>query len=76
MLQPLEFTGINAIRGDVAPPAVGASAGWVILFTLAEGVRAWRDDLQAVGAKWDTTCFWVKPDASPALQRPRPGARR
>jgi site-specific DNA-methyltransferase (adenine-specific) len=35
------------------------------VFCLAEGVRAWRDDLQASGAKWDTTLAWIKPDASP-----------
>jgi site-specific DNA-methyltransferase (adenine-specific) len=55
---------------------VAASSGWVILFTLAEGVRAWRDDLQASGAKWDTTCFWIKPDSSPRFngQGPARGA--
>lgn len=76
MLQALEFAGINGIRAKVAEVTVGASAGWVILFTLAEGVRAWRDDLQAVGAKWDTTCFWIKPDASPRFngQGPARGA--
>lgn len=65
MLRPLEFTGINATRSAVAAACVKASAGWVILFTLAEGVRAWRDDLQAASAKWDTTCFWIKPDSAP-----------
>lgn len=72
----LGFEGINASRTDIARLCVGSSAGWVILFTLAEGVRAWRDDIQAVGAKWDTTCFWVKPDASPRFngQGPARGA--
>jgi len=65
MVQDLGFDGVNADRNSIAAACVGASSGWVILFTLAEGVRAWRDDLQAAGAKWDTTCFWVKPDASP-----------
>jgi site-specific DNA-methyltransferase (adenine-specific) len=76
MLKPLGFEGINARRADVARAAVEACSGWVILFTLAEGVRAWRDDLQAVGAKWDTTCFWIKPDASPRFngQGPARGA--
>lgn len=76
MLQALEFEGINGIRADVARLCVESSAGWVILFTLAEGVRAWRDDIQAVGGKWDTTCFWVKPDASPRFngQGPARGA--
>jgi site-specific DNA-methyltransferase (adenine-specific) len=76
MLQPLEFSGINGLRDDVAQVAARASSGWVIFFTLAEGVRAWRDSLQAAGAKWDTTCFWVKPDASPRFngQGPARGA--
>lgn len=76
MVNDLGFDGVNADRAAIARACVQASSGWVILFTLAEGVRAWRDDLQAVGAKWDTTCFWVKPDASPRFngQGPARGA--
>ncbi len=65
MVQDLGFDGVNAGRAEIASACVKSAKGWVILFTLAEGVRAWRDDLQAAKAKWDTTCFWVKPDASP-----------
>lgn len=65
MITDLGFDGVNASRAEIARAAVRAASGWVILFTLAEGVRAWRDDLQAAEAKWDTTCFWIKPDASP-----------
>lgn len=61
----LGFAGINDIRGEIATALVTASSGWCIVFTLAEGVRAWRDPMQAAGAKWDTTLAWVKPDASP-----------
>lgn len=61
----LGFAGINADRESIAAACVAASRGWVILFSLAEGVRAWRDDLQAAGAKWDTTCFWIKPNSMP-----------
>ena len=76
MVQDLGFEGVNAGRSAIAAASVQASSGWVLLFTLAEGVRAWRDDLQAVGAKWDTTCFWIKPDASPRFngQGPARGA--
>lgn len=76
MPEDLGFGGINADREIVARQCVECSAGWVILFTLAEGVRAWRDVLQGAGAKWDTTCFWVKPDASPRFngQGPARGA--
>ena len=76
MIQSLGFEGVNAARDEIAKAAVAASSGWVILFTLAEGVRAWRDVLQGAGAKWDTTCFWVKPDAAPRFngQGPARGA--
>lgn len=65
MCQDFGFSGVNSDRAEFAHIVCEASRGWVILFTLAEGVRAWRDDMQAVGAKWDTTLAWVKPDASP-----------
>ncbi|MEC9268501.1 MAG: site-specific DNA-methyltransferase [Pseudomonadota bacterium] len=76
MISDLGFEGINASRASVAKACIESASGWVILFTLAEGVRAWRDELQSVGAKWDTTCFWVKPDASPRFngQGPARGA--
>jgi site-specific DNA-methyltransferase (adenine-specific) len=65
MVQDLGFDGINASRDEVAAALVKASNGWLIVFTLAEGVRAWRDPIQAAGGKWDTTLAWIKPDASP-----------
>lgn len=76
MYGDLGFSGVNADRASIAAKCAEVSTGWVILFTLAEGVRAWRDELQAAGAKWDTTCFWVKPDASPRFngQGPARGA--
>jgi len=64
-LEGLSFEGIDHIRGEVAQACVAVSNGWVILFTLAEGVREWRDQLQAAGAKYDTCLAWVKPDATP-----------
>lgn len=76
MTEDLGFDGVNLTRFDIASECARLSSGWVILFTLAEGVRAWRDDLQAAKAKWDTTCFWIKPDASPRFngQGPARGA--
>jgi site-specific DNA-methyltransferase (adenine-specific) len=67
MVQDLGFEGINATREKVAAECVRLTNGWAILFTLAEGVRAWRDDLQAVGAKYDTCLAWVKPDSTPRM---------
>lgn len=65
MIQDLGFEGVNADRAVIAKAIKEASQGWALVFTLAEGVRAWRDDLQGVGAKWDTVLVWIKPDASP-----------
>jgi site-specific DNA-methyltransferase (adenine-specific) len=65
MISSLGFDGINTDRLATAREIVRVSDGWAILFCLAEGVRAWRDDLQAAEAKYDTCLAWVKPDASP-----------
>jgi len=61
----LGFAGINTDRAIIAADMAKVSAGWALVFSLAEGVRAWRDDLQAAGAKWDTTLAWIKPDSRP-----------
>lgn len=65
MISDLGFEGINAVRDEIARLCVETSQGWCILFTLAEGVRAWRDCLQSAGAKYDTCCAWIKPDSAP-----------
>lgn len=67
MIKTLGFDGVNADRAAIAAQCVRVSNGWCILFTLAEGVRAWRDELQAVGAKYDTCIAWVKPDSTPRM---------
>ena len=67
MVSDLGFEGINATRSEVAQKCVQLSSGWLILFTLAEGVRAWRDDIQAAGGKYDTCLAWVKPDSTPRM---------
>ena len=59
------FAGISEIRGKAAAAMVAASSGWVLAFSLTEGVGAWEAALTDAGAKWDTTLAWVKPDASP-----------
>jgi site-specific DNA-methyltransferase (adenine-specific) len=61
----VQFAGINACRDDAAKAIVRAANGWIVAFTLAEGVRAWRDSLQAAGARYDTCLAWIRPDASP-----------
>lgn len=67
MVQDLGFEGVNSTRADIVKKVVELSNGWAILFTLAEGVRAWRDELQKCGAKYDTCLAWVKPDSTPRM---------
>lgn len=61
----LIFEGVDEIRQRFSDIATQKSTGWILLFTLAEGVREWRDCLQSAGAKYDTCLAWVKPDATP-----------
>ena len=61
----LRFGGVNSRRADLGAMFCAVSDGWVIVFTLAEGVRAWRDVLQEAGAKYDTCLAWIKPDSAP-----------
>lgn len=65
MVKALAFAGINSQRALIARLFVEGCSGWAVVFCIAEGVMAWRDVLQAAGAKWDTPLAWVKPDASP-----------
>ena len=67
MVQDLGFEGVNADRASIVKAVVSASSGWAILFTLAEGVRAWRDELQTCAAKYDTCLAWIKPDSTPRM---------
>lgn len=61
----LGFDAIDDIRSDVARLCVSATNGWVIFFCMAEGVRAWRDEIEAAGARYKRAMVWVKPDAMP-----------
>lgn len=67
MITELGFDGVNSSRADIVKEVVRVSNGWAILFTLAEGVRAWRDEIQVCGAKYDTCIAWVKPDSTPRM---------
>lgn len=61
----LGFDAIDHMRDDVANAAVAACEGWIVLFCMAEGVRAWRDAIEAAGARYKRAMVWVKPDAMP-----------
>ena len=55
----LDFESVNSDRSEFASALVSASNGWLLVFTLAEGIRAWRDDIQADGGKWHGSLFWI-----------------
>jgi len=63
--EELGFDAIDDIREAVAQGIFSACSGWAILFCMAEGVRAWRDCIEATGAKYKRAMVWVKPDAMP-----------
>jgi site-specific DNA-methyltransferase (adenine-specific) len=63
----LDFEGINKIRKSAARVCVSSCSKWLLLFCMAEGVRAWRDDIQDAGGKWDTPLVWLKADSVPRM---------
>lgn len=63
--EDLGFDAIDHMRSDVADAVRQACSGWSIFFCMAEGVRAWRDAIEASGAKYKRAMVWIKPDAMP-----------
>lgn len=63
--QELGFQGISEIRPFIIEHVKRITHGWMVAFCIAEGVRAWRDEMQAAEIKYDTTLAWIKPDARP-----------
>jgi len=63
--ESLGFDAIDEVRDDVAKAISEATTGWSVIFCMAEGVRAWRDALEAAGAKYKRAMVWIKPDAMP-----------
>lgn len=63
--ETLGFDAIDEIRGDVAEAVASVCSGWGVFFCMAEGVRAWRDVIEATGARYKRAMVWVKPDAMP-----------
>lgn len=63
--EALGFAAIDEVRKGVAEAVKLACSGWGIFFCMAEGVRAWRDEIEASGAKYKRAMVWIKPDAMP-----------
>lgn len=63
--ESIGFDAIDDMRDAVAEAVKGVCEGWGVFFCMAEGVRAWRDAIEATGAKYKRAMVWVKPDAMP-----------
>lgn len=63
--EAIGFDAIDEIRGQVADAIKAVCHGWAIIFCMAEGVRAWRDEIERTGAKYKRALVWIKPDAMP-----------
>lgn len=71
---PLDFNPITPEeRRESARQFARVARGWIVVFCQVEAVAAWRDDLNAAGAKYRRTIPWVKPDAMPSLHGQWPG---
>ncbi len=73
---PVDFDSIDGVREAVTWQLVAATDGWCLIFCTPEGVAAWRDALEAAGARYKRACHWVKPDSAPQFngQGPAMGA--
>ncbi len=63
--ESLGFGAIDEVRNEVAAAMCAVCDGWLVAFCMAEGVRAWRDAIEAQGVKYKRAMVWVKPDAMP-----------
>jgi site-specific DNA-methyltransferase (adenine-specific) len=71
---PLDFAPMTPEgRLQVAAQFARVARRWIVVFCQAEAVQAWREALEAAGARYKRACVWVKPDAQPQLTGDRPG---
>lgn len=73
---PVDFASIDGMREVITGPLIRLCRGWFIAFCTPEGVAPWRDEIEAVGARYKRACIWVKPDSAPQFngQGPAMGA--
>jgi site-specific DNA-methyltransferase (adenine-specific) len=62
---PVDFASIDGLREIIVKPLVAMCDGWFIAFCTPEGIAAWRDAIEAAGARYKRACFWDKPDSAP-----------
>ena len=60
-------------RAEVCRLVSSQCAGWFLAFCQVEAIAAWRDAMEAGGAKWRRAMVWIKPDGMPQFTGDRPG---
>lgn len=60
-------------RLEVCRLIASRSDGWFLAFCQAEAIAAWREAMEAGGARWRRAMVWVKPDGMPQFTGDRPG---
>lgn len=73
---PVDFSSIDGLREVVTPLMIERCGCWLLIFCTPEGVAAWRDAIEAAGARYKRACIWNKPDSAPQFngQGPAMGA--
>lgn len=61
----ISFDSVERVRPLITPLIVDSTKGWSLIFCTAEGVAAWRDAIESVGARYKRAMPWVKTDAVP-----------
>lgn len=62
---PVNFASIDGMREVITEPLIKSCSGWFLAFCTPEGIAAWRDAIEAAGARYKRACFWDKPDSAP-----------
>lgn len=62
----------DGLRQEVSGQFARLCDGWVLCFSQAEAIAAWRAAMVSAGMSWRRAMVWVKPDSSPQLSGDRP----
>lgn len=69
----LNFAAITEQLREFVPSWAAENCdGWMLAFCQVEAVSAWRDAMEAAGAKYKRGMVWVKPDSSPQFNGQMP----
>ena len=72
---PLRFKALTeAERAVLAMQYARIVRRWVLIFCEAEGLGAWKNELEQAGLEWVRAGFWVRPDSMPQVSADRPAA--